>query len=132
MKVQALQVFCALLEERKRRTQFLLRCDLLDWKTHMAFERGLTREDAQLLGNVVLPFTWMRLRCSLSISDAEAVSAMPDKGAVGEVGKGAFPRPARVSSHSRAQVNGLLAEQHLRREIRSYQSMREAGYAILL
>ncbi len=43
-------MFCELLEERKRRTQFLLRCDLLDWKAHMAFERGLTREDAQLLG----------------------------------------------------------------------------------
>lgn len=91
LKIAALTVYSNVLEERKRRTHFLLRCELLDYRQHQAFEKGLTRDDAQIL-QLVRPF----LQC-------------------------------QTKEQWERFVNGLLAEQHLRREIRNYQQLRESG-----
>ncbi len=91
LKVHTLQVYAAMLEERRRKTDFLVSLDLLDWKQHQQFDRSLRKEDATLVSH---------MRCFLQCQ-----------------GKAAWER----------LVNGMLAEQHLRREIANYKSLREQG-----
>ncbi len=91
-KVHALQIYASMLSERKKKTQFLVDLDLLDWKQHQLFDRSLSNDDAKLVSSM-RPF----LQCFATKSNWEKL------------------------------VNGMLAEQHLRREISHYKSLREQG-----
>jgi transcriptional adapter 2-alpha len=91
LKVHVLQVYTAMLHERKRKTEFLLAYELLDWKSHQQFDRTLNKDDLQLI-ITMRPFLQFQSKSSWETF-----------------------------------INGILAEQHLRREIMYYQGLRGAG-----